>query len=95
MKTKQVDFLEKLGYIVEGITYTLGHDNDRYGEDTYDQCEVNLAYKKETAEIKEFKETKTHWHKADSNYKIQDFILEKVYKKEFEEALYTLVLKSL
>ncbi len=89
------EFLEKLGYTVEDITYTLGHDSGRYGDDTFDQCEVSLAYKTETAEIKEFKETEIHWHKADSNYKIQDFILYKVYKKEFDEALYNLVYNSL
>lgn len=91
----KIKFLQKLGYIVEDISYTLGHDNDRYGDDTYDQCEVSLAYKVETAEIREFKETEIHWRKADSNYRIEDFILEKVYKKEFQEVLYNLVYNSL
>lgn len=95
MKTKEVNFLEKLGYKIEDITYTLWHDNGRYGEDTYEQCEVSLAYKVETSEIKKFKEKEIHCSKADSNYEIKDFILYKVYKKEFEEALYNLVLNSL
>lgn len=93
MKSKQKKFLEKLGYIIEDITYTVFEDGGRYCEDSYSQHEVSLAYKTETEGIKDFKETKSHWTQAHRNYHIQAFILENVYKKEFEENLYEMLSK--
>lgn len=92
MKSKQKKFLEKLGYIVEDITYTVFEDGGRYCEDSYSQHEVSLAYKTETEGVKDFKETKSHWTQAHRNYHIQDFILERVYKQEFENTLYEIAL---
>lgn len=93
MRTKEIIFLEKLGYTCEDIDYTLWHDNGRYGDDTYTPHRISLAYKTETPKIKEFKEKESHWQKAESNYDIRNFILDKVYKLEFEEALYEMVSK--
>lgn len=86
--TKETIFLKKAGYTIEEITYTVFEDGGRYCDDSYSNHKVSLAYKIETPEIKKFKEIKYHHQQAHKDYKISNFILGEVYKKEFDNALY-------
>lgn len=93
MKDKQIQFLKHLGYTVEDITYTVWHDGNKRSEDWETQHEVSLAYQVETEKIKEFKEREYHNHTVECDYHVSDFILERVYKREFENTLYEIALE--
>lgn len=95
MKNKQIEFLQQLGYTIEDRTYTLLEEGGRFSEDYESKHEVSLAYKAETQEIKNFKGSKHVYYKAESLYGVEQHILEKVYKQEFENTLHEMALEHI
>lgn len=83
MKNKQTQFLQQLGYTIEDITYKVLDDDD------YIDHEVSLAYKLDSIiAIEAFKECSYHFHRAESQHGISNYVLETVYEKELENTLY-------
>lgn len=92
---KETKFLQKLGYVVERVSYIQWVDNDRYGEDEFIDRNVLVAYS--SLELGEIEDIKLRTSRRDSYHgnPLSEYDIIKVFKREFEIALYNLVYKSL
>lgn len=92
---KETVFLEKLGYILETVKYIRFEEGGRSFDDTYTKRTVSIAYRPNQAKEIEAIKNRTiqggsYQQNPLSNYQVLD-----VYNKEYDNALFNLVLKSI
>ena len=93
--TQKTEFLNKLGYVIETINYKVHHDGGRSSEDWITEHSITVAYKEPFQDIEEFKKIEFHTKEVSSWDYIGKIKMEEVFKKEFNNHLFHLVMNNI
>jgi hypothetical protein len=92
---QKTDFLEKLGYNIETIHYRVSHDGGRSSEDWTTEHFITIAYKELSKDIEDFKSKDFHYREVYDWDEIGKMKFDSVFKKEFDNHLFNLVMDSI